>query len=296
MSNARKALIGLFLLIVISTSIHSVLAQENKTSTTQNATFAEASPKSEVTQEDILIEAQRNFDRSLSILNIVATSMGVLVGLITIIFVIAIAVGFFEYSKWKAIRKDIEKEANIIRELRLNAEKDASTLRNEIEKIPLTSLTENPSKEIVEKLDEFSRKLKLVEILGGSLKPEDYFNLGYDLYFKGKYELALEATATALELKPNYAHAWNAKSATLIRLGRYDEALKAAEKAIELKPDFASAWFNLACFYSIKGNKEKTLSNLKKAIELDASYKEKAKKDKDFENLWDDEDFKEVVK
>jgi hypothetical protein len=35
---------------------------------------------------------------------------------------------------------------------------------------------------------------------------------------------------------------------------------------------------------------------LKNAIELDISYKETAKKDKDFEKLSDDEDFKKLVK
>ena len=45
----------------------------------------------------------------------------------------------------------------------------------------------------------------------------------------------------------------------------------------------------------MKGNKEKALSDLKKAIELDISHKEEAKEDKDFEKLWDDEDFKKLV-
>ena len=43
------------------------------------------------------------------------------------------------------------------------------------------------------------------------------------------------------------------------------------------------------------GNKEKAMSDLEKAIELDKSRKEKAKKDEDFKNLWDDEDFKKLV-
>ena len=45
----------------------------------------------------------------------------------------------------------------------------------------------------------------------------------------------------------------------------------------------------------MKGDMEKALSDLKRAIELDTSYKEKAKEDKDFEKLWDDEDFKKLV-
>ncbi|MCZ7380210.1 MAG: tetratricopeptide repeat protein [Candidatus Methanoperedens sp.] len=408
MNNARKALIGIFLSIfIIFTLAHTVLAQknetidilqqENKTTAVPNATYSEVSQKSELTKEEIITEAQRSFDRSLSILNIVAASMAVLVGLITIIVVIAIALGFFEYSKWKAIRKDIEKEANVIKELRNKAEKDANTLRNELEKIPPTPLTEKPSEETTEKLDEFSRRFELLEVLGVSLKPEDYIQRGNDLYYKGKYELAFKAFEKAIELKPDDAEAWSNKGAALGKLkrleealkahekaielkpdyavawynkgvalgelkrleealkafekaielkpdyavawsnkgavlgelkrleealkahekaielkpddaeawsnkgvalgklNRLEEALKAYEKAIELKPDYAKAWFNRACAYSLKGDKEEALSDLRKAIELDKSYKEKAKTDKDFEWLWDDKDFKNLV-
>jgi tetratricopeptide (TPR) repeat protein len=45
-------------------------------------------------------------------------------------------------------------------------------------------------------------------------------------------------------LKPDYAEAWNNKSAALGRLGRFEEALHASNKAIELKPWFAVAWCN----------------------------------------------------
>ncbi|MFZ2412052.1 MAG: hypothetical protein WAW23_10810, partial [Candidatus Methanoperedens sp.] len=64
MNNARKALIGIFLsMIIVSTLAHAVLAQknetieilqqENKTTTAQNATFSEVTQNSELTKEDI---------------------------------------------------------------------------------------------------------------------------------------------------------------------------------------------------------------------------------------------------
>jgi tetratricopeptide (TPR) repeat protein len=338
MANVRITIIAIFLLIFISTAlVHTVSAQENITKeilrqedkivTSQNATFQEFSQSSEVEKENI-IEAQRSFDRSLDILNVVATSIGVLVGLLTLITVIAVALGVFEYRKWKAIRKDIEKEANIIRELRNNAEGDANILKNEVEKLH-TPITEKPSEELRKKFDELATKLEFIEKLGISLDPVDYFNRGVDFYYKSQYELALKAfekaielksdyvkawsskdaalgklgryeeslkaSEKAIELKPDYAEAWSGKSVALINLGRYEESLKASEKAIELKPDCAEAWHNRACAYSMKGDNEKAISNLKKTIELDISYKELAKEDKDFEKLWDDEDFKKLV-
>jgi tetratricopeptide (TPR) repeat protein len=54
-------------------------------------------------------------------------------------------------------------------------------------------------------------------------------------------------------------------------------------------------WYNLACVYSLKNNKEKALEYLKKAIELNPKLKEEAKKDQNFKNLWDDEDFKKLT-
>lgn len=88
---------------------------------------------------------------------------------------------------------------------------------------------------------------------------------------------------------------WVNKDVTHDKVGRHDEALKAVDKAIELKPDYADARYNRACVYSMKGEKEKAFSDLKRAIGLDKSYKEKAKKDEDFKNLWEDKDFKRIV-
>ncbi len=143
------------------------------------------------------------------------------------------------------------------------------------------------------------------------------------------YEDALKAFNKAIEIKPNFATAWNLKGSSLIFLGRREDALKAFDKAIEVEPDNATAWFDkglvlanidniedaLKAFnkaieikpdfaqalyirtriYSFRGDKENALGDLSKAIELDAKYKEEAKKDKAFKNLWDDEDFKKTV-
>ncbi|MHC1584299.1 MAG: tetratricopeptide repeat protein [Methanosarcinales archaeon] len=81
----------------------------------------------------------------------------------------------------------------------------------------------------------------------------------------------------------------------LLQFHKYYSALESLEKAIELKPDDAGAWFNRACLYALKGEREDALADLRRAIELDSSFKEEAKKDKDFEALWDDEELKRLV-
>ena len=87
MDNSKKRFIRQILIIfIIYTLAITALAQENETRAApqegvevianKNATFFVSSQNY---TEDILIEAQRNFDRSLDILNIVVSSLGVLV-------------------------------------------------------------------------------------------------------------------------------------------------------------------------------------------------------------------------
>ena len=371
MDNSKKKFIRQILIIfIIYTLAITALAQENETRAApqqgvevianKNTTFLEASQNYD---EDVITEAQRNFDRSLDILNIVVSLLGVLVGLLTLIIAIVGGLGFFEIKKWHEARKNIDKDVEIIKDTRNKAEKELDMLRKEIEKNPISSLKEKPSEEIMKNLDEFTSRSELFEMLGVPLNSEDYFNRATDFYFKGKYELAikaiekaielkpdyaeawsnkgvalgklgrhdeelkayekaielkpdyveawynksvelgklgrhdeaLKACEKAIELKPDYAEAWNNKGVALCKLGRHDEALKADEKAIELKPDYAGALYNSACFFSIRDDKEKALSCLRRAIDIDITYKEKAKKDKDFKKLLLDESFKKLI-
>ena len=144
----------------------------------------------------------------------------------------------------------------------VKVEKDVNSIKEKYEtEIRNLSITEKPSEEANEKLDELAKKSEFLEGVGVKLKPEDYVNLGLDLFYKEEYE----------------------------------KAEKAFGKATELKPDNTNAQFNKACAYSLKGEKEQSFENLRKAIALDSKYKKISKKDEDFKNLWDDEDFKKIV-
>jgi len=279
MDNLRITLIRFFIIIlIIHTLSNTVLAQENETIashqqgigiTTANTSFSELSQNDD---KDIIIESQRNLDRSLNILNTVASLMGVLVGLLTIIIAIVGGKSFFELRKWNQARKNIEKDAQIVRDIRNKAENELKLLRQKIEKHPIYSLKEKPSEETVEDLDEFASKFELLEMLGVTFKSEDYFNRATDLYFKGKYELAIKAIEKAIELKPDYADAWYNKGVALKDLGRYDEALKANEKAIELESDYAGAWNNKGAALGDLGRYDEALKAYEKAIELELEY------------------------
>ena len=267
--------------------------------------------KDGLTPEDILEHAQGNLDRSISILNTVATIMGVLVAVLTIVIAIVGLCGLFEINRWRKYREEAEKSSeeakksakeakeafdevkHIIDELRKITEEDISNFRQRLKQFPTSP--EALSEEQKEMMDEIKGKYELFEAFGLPLNSGDYISRGNSLYSKGKYDLALKGYEKAIELKPDYAEAWDNKGAALSKLKRYEDALEAHEKAIELKPDLANAWFNKACLYALTGDKDNAIENLSKAIGLDAKYKEIAKSDEDFKNLWDDEDFQEIV-
>ncbi|NQE45168.1 hypothetical protein C5S31_03980 [ANME-1 cluster archaeon GoMg2] len=309
MSKRRDFFIRLLLIIaIICCSANISWGQEEDS---VNMSYPSSLPaKSEFSHEDILNHAQSSLDRSISILNSVATLMGVLVGLLTLIVVIGIALGFFEYRRWQEHREQAKKsaeeskryadeakkaaeEAKPIIERLKKTEKEMDTLREEAKHLP--SLSEHFSEDQKNILDEYGKKIEFLEAFGVPLESEDYLNRGTDFYQRGKYDLALTAFDKAIELKPDFALAWTGRGLALGKLSRYDEAFTAFDKAIELKPEDGNIWYNEACIYSRKGDKENTLNSLSKATELDAKFKEMAKKDDDFKNLGDDEDFKRVV-
>jgi hypothetical protein len=41
--------------------------------------------------------------------------------------------------------------------------------------------------------------------------------------------------------------------------------------------------------------KNEALADLKRAVELNTSYRESAKSDKNFEKLWEDQEFKDII-
>jgi tetratricopeptide (TPR) repeat protein len=85
------------------------------------------------------------------------------------------------------------------------------------------------------------------------------------------------------------------KGLALSKLGKQKEALKVYEKALEIKPNSYDILYNYACACSLMKNREQALYYLKHSIEITSLVKERAKSDKDFQDLWEDSDFKKIV-
>jgi hypothetical protein len=52
----------------------------------------------------------------------------------------------------------------------------------------------------------------------------------------------------------------------------------------------------VACIHAVRGERGKALEYLKKAMTLNPNYKEKAKRDKDYDSLRGEKEFEEMIK
>jgi protein O-mannosyl-transferase len=74
---------------------------------------------------------------------------------------------------------------------------------------------------------------------------ESYLALSLQRYGEERYAEAIAACRAALELRPDYAEAWNNICAAYNKLGRYEQAAAAGEQALRYKPDLQLARNNL---------------------------------------------------
>ena len=130
------------------------------------------------------------------------------------------------------------------------------------------------------------------------LRPDDpdiFHNRGYFYYELNRYDEALADYNRSLELKPDDPETLSNRGMAYTKLERYDEALTDFNRSLELRPDYPIALYNLACFFSLQEKADDALTYLEKAIIKDKKYQEKAKTDKDFDNIRDDPRFKKLI-
>jgi uncharacterized Ntn-hydrolase superfamily protein len=84
-------------------------------------------------------------------------------------------------------------------------------------------------------------------------------------------------------------HSWEAsrRAYWLHGVGRHAEAVAQMRDVLARDPDDALVLYNLACFESLAGDREDALAHLRRAVALDASYRELAASDSDFDPMRD---------
>jgi len=124
---------------------------------------------------------------------------------------------------------------------------------------------------------------------------EAYANRGGAYCIKGELDKAIADCFEAIRLDPKSAAAYIGRGLAYKIKGELDKAIADFYEVISLNSQDFRAWYSLAGAYSIKKDTGKALSNLSKAIELNAQFKVIAKQDKDFQSLWEDKEFKQLV-
>ena len=129
-------------------------------------------------------------------------------------------------------------------------------------------------------------------------------NIGFAYIGLKDYEKAIEYYDKSI--KSGYDRSLIGKSIALIRKGKYNEAIQCCDELTEKKLKFSDAYvhtvsysnavYNKACAYALKGDRELALKFLKEEVDRYPERKQEAQEDNDFKSLWDDEDFKKIVK
>jgi predicted O-linked N-acetylglucosamine transferase (SPINDLY family) len=88
----------------------------------------------------------------------------------------------------------------------------------------------------------------------------------------GLLEVAEESYRRALDLKPDYAEAWNNLGIVLMELGRSEEAEASYRRVLLLHPGHALAHSNLGNALQAQGRFEEAVSSYRRALELDSGY------------------------
>ena len=91
-----------------------------------------------------------------------------------------------------------------------------------------------------------------------------------------RFEEALASTERAIELKPEYAEAWNNRGSALCGLGHFEEALASTERAIELKPEYAEAWNNRGSALCGLERFEEAIAHFDQALRLNPDLSDSA--------------------
>ena len=205
-----------------------------------------------------------------------------------------------EAENIKKLKKEVEGEVKNINSLKTEVEelkKEIEEIKNEVEKTKEKVLRD--AKEIVEKLQstkdvslEQKEKVKKVVEEIREIKPEaeysyyDWFLKGYNAGEEKKYSDACFYYQKAIELKPDYAAAYNNWGGVLTDLAKqkgdeslYYESIEKYKKAIELNPDDADTYYNwgdaLTDLAKQKGDESlyyEGIEKYKEAIELKPDY------------------------
>ena len=112
--------------------------------------------------------------------------------------------------------------------------------------------------------------------------------------YNGDFNSGIDDIDKALSIDNNYGYARFNKALTYELYGRMDDALEWYNKALDVE-DYEWSYYGIASIYGRRGDIKNTMLYLNKSIQMDASIKEIAKEEHDFDPVKNSEEFKKAV-
>ncbi len=100
-----------------------------------------------------------------------------------------------------------------------------------------------------------------------------WYGKGASLILLGRYDEALKAIDTALDLNPRNEVAWLNKGNALTKLGRLSDALRCFNAAIRVNPAYEVAWNNRGNTLARLGHLDEALACYERALQIDPDYR-----------------------
>ena len=132
---------------------------------------------------------------------------------------------------------------------------------NAVQRESEPAINEHTSSKRIEKnaYEEFRKGLACQNSVSETTPPEEK---------RQKFEKAFQHYARALEIKPNYLDALNARGAVQSMMGRVDHALRDFSMVIKLRSDYFAAYLNRGGIHTKDGRYQQALKDFTKVIQL----------------------------
>lgn len=122
------------------------------------------------------------------------------------------------------------------------------------------------------------------------------FNMGVVYKRLEDKNKALKYYYKALEYNKEYHYIYLNISAIYIEEKEYNKSIDILTEGIGNNLTKEDLYYNKACCYSLLGFEEKAVKDIRKSIVLNPSIKQYVEKDKDFYNLYNNKEFKKIIK
>ena len=100
----------------------------------------------------------------------------------------------------------------------------------------------------------------------------DAFDNGLKLIGQQRYEEAIQAFSTAIEIIPRDYQAYNYRGVAWALMGKYDKALADYNKALEIRPRYAEAYNNRGFARTENGDLSNALNDYARALEINPFF------------------------